>query len=306
MIRSVCRCIRAKPFVVPWTLRFLSSAVRQLPEDGKTLADFLPSNGAKSPSIPSERNPLLRGHSYVIETYGCQMNTSDSEIMDGLLKENDMVEAKEESQADVIIMNTCSVREHAEKRIWNRLTQFRHLDKKKKKHTILCVSGCMAPRLREKLLASGVDVVVGPDSYLHLPLLLSEALSGHQAADTALDASEVYASVSPRLTDPLPVTQLTIMRGCNNMCSYCVVPYTRGQERSVPVLILMDSVRRMRDHGYKEVLLLGQNVNSYCDDSRGNIVRFPELLSSIAEIAPEMRIRFMSPHPKISRGRCWR
>ncbi|KAK8791595.1 hypothetical protein WA588_001599 [Blastocystis sp. NMH] len=226
------------------------------------------------------------------------MNTSDSEIMDGLLKENDMVEAKEESQADVIIMNTCSVREHAEKRIWNRLTQFRHLDKKKKKHTILCVSGCMAPRLREKLLASGVDVVVGPDSYLHLPLLLSEALSGHQAADTALDASEVYASVSPRLTDPLPVTQLTIMRGCNNMCSYCVVPYTRGQERSVPVPILMDSVRRMRDHGYKEVLLLGQNVNSYCDDSRGNIVRFPELLSSIAEIAPEMRIRFMSPHPK--------
>ena len=177
----------------------------------------------------------------------------------------------------------------------------------------------MAPRLRDKLLQAGVDVVVGPDSYVHLPPMISESFSGKQTSHISLSGDDDYDAVTPVFSDPLPSTQITIMRGCNNMCSYCVVPYTRGRERSVDMDIVLREVRRATECGYKEIMLLGQNVNSYCDRyheggsdvykttpgfrsptsvKSKNGILFPELLKRVAEEAPETRIRFMSPHPK--------
>lgn len=236
------------------------------------------------------------GRKLYIETYGCQMNVGDTEIVVSLMQREGYVYTERAEDADVVLINTCSIRDNAEQRIWGRLAEMRSL-RKRRPGLVVGILGCMAERLREKLLegSSGVDVVAGPDAYRDLPRLVREAEAGGRGVNVLLSTEETYADIAPVRLDRNGVSAfVAIMRGCNNYCSYCVVPYTRGRERSRDAATIVAEAQSLFDNGYREVTLLGQNVNSY----RTGEVDFPELLRRVAEISPLLRVRFATSHPK--------
>ena len=236
------------------------------------------------------------GRKLFIETYGCQMNVGDTEIIISLLQQHGYRYTEQQAEADVILINTCSVRDNAEQRIWGRLSEMRRL-KKQKPSLVVGIVGCMAERLKEELLRAetGVDVVAGPDAYRDLPNLLRHAEAGQKGANVLLSMEETYAEIAPVRIDKNGVSGfISIMRGCNNFCSYCVVPYTRGRERSRDAETILAEARQLFENGYREVTLLGQNVNSYCWGE----VDFPELMRRVAELSPLLRVRFATSHPK--------
>jgi tRNA-2-methylthio-N6-dimethylallyladenosine synthase len=233
-----------------------------------------------------------------IETYGCQMNVADSEVVASILQ-MDGFEATENIQdADAILVNTCSVRDNAEQKVLSRLQYFQSL-KKKKKHLVVGVLGCMAERVKEELIENHhADLVVGPDSYLDLPHLMANVERGEKAINVQLSTTETYKDVIPLKLSGVKISGfISIMRGCNNFCTYCVVPYTRGRERSREPESILNEVRALKAQAYREVTLLGQNVNSYLFKAE-EPVDFPRLLELVALAAPEMRIRFTTSHPK--------
>jgi tRNA-2-methylthio-N6-dimethylallyladenosine synthase len=238
-----------------------------------------------------------------IETYGCQMNVNDSEVVIRLMQENGYSYTEDINSADVILVNTCSIRDNAEQRVWGRLEQFKQL-KKKRNDLLVGIIGCMAERLKEKLLEESklVDIVIGPDAYRDLPKLVMEAKGGQQGINVMLSREETYAEISPVRLDKNGVSAfVSIMRGCNNMCSYCVVPYTRGGERSRDPESIIKEVEELINNGYKEVTLLGQNVDSYNwidPNSDKNKTSFASLLERVAQLDRKMRVRFATSHPK--------
>ena len=235
------------------------------------------------------------GKRLFIETYGCQMNAGDSEIVVSIMQDEGYVYTADISEADVILINTCSIRDNAEQRIWGRLNDMRRY-RKARPSLVVGIIGCMAERMKVKLIEDGgVDVVAGPDSYRDLPRLVREAESGGKGINVMLSKEETYAEIAPVRLDRNGVSAfIAIMRGCNNYCAYCVVPYTRGIERSRDPETIVAEARSLFDNGYREVTLLGQNVNSY----RFGEVGFPELMSRVAEISPLLRVRFATSHPK--------
>lgn len=236
---------------------------------------------------------------FYIETYGCQMNVADSEVVASILSDAGYQPAPGIKEADLILVNTCSIRENAEQRVWGRLDLFRS-EKKKRPQVIVGVLGCMAERLKEKLLESDkmVDMVVGPDAYRDLPMLVETAATGHSAVNVLLSREETYADISPvRLESNGVSAFISIMRGCNNMCSYCVVPYVRGAERSRDPETIVREAREVFKKGYREVTLLGQNVNSYSWKGT-ETVGFAGLLQMVASIDPAVRVRYSTSHPR--------
>ena len=238
-----------------------------------------------------------------IETYGCQMNVADSEVVASILGMAGYSLTENIEEADAILLNTCSIRDNAEQKIVSRLTFLASLRRKRgKKHKLIVgVIGCMAERVRETLINNhGVDVVAGPDSYLDLPNLFAAAEKGETAINVKLSTTETYREVIPVRIGPNPISgYISIMRGCNNFCSYCIVPYTRGRERSREAESILNELTDLRKRGFKEVTLLGQNVNSYKYTSAdGTVITFPKLLAMVAEAAPDMRVRFTTSHPK--------
>jgi tRNA-2-methylthio-N6-dimethylallyladenosine synthase len=235
-----------------------------------------------------------------IETYGCQMNVADSEVVISILSDAGFVPTGEIDNASLILINTCSIRDNAEQRIWGRLKAISHL-KKRSNDLKIGVIGCMAERLKEKLIETDhlVDIVVGPDAYRQLPSLVSEAESGHKAVNVLLSREETYADIAPVRMDKNGVSSfVSIMRGCNNMCAYCVVPYVRGAERSRDPDSVIREVNELFDMGYREVTLLGQNVDSYKWESARELVEFHKLLEKVASVNPLLRVRFSTSHPK--------
>ena len=236
-----------------------------------------------------------------IETYGCQMNVNDSEVVASILKANGYEITEELEQADVVLVNTCSIRENAETRVFGRLDNFKQY-KKKKPSLLVGVLGCMAERLKESLLEDqrAVDLVVGPDAYRELPVLLRAAEDGQKGINVLLSREETYADISPVRLDKNGVSAfVSIMRGCNNMCTYCVVPYTRGAERSRDPQTIVREVEELLAEGYREVTLLGQNVDSFrWKQPDGHVVNFAELLELVAKVSPSLRVRFSTSHPK--------
>ncbi|XP_069608361.1 mitochondrial tRNA methylthiotransferase CDK5RAP1 isoform X1 [Ranitomeya imitator] len=304
---------------------------------GPQLKDFVNPNPASS--VPSREDdddhdvphyitedPSPTYNKVYFETYGCQMNVNDTEIAWSILQKNGYVRMNSATEADVILLVTCSIREKAEQTIWHRLKQLGSMKRKRCKSQgplRIGLLGCMAERLKEEILQKEklVDVLAGPDAYRDLPRLLSVAETGQQAANVLLSLDETYADVMPVQTSSNNVSSfVSIMRGCDNMCTYCIVPFTRGRERSRPVHSILEEVRMLSSQGVKEVTLLGQNVNSYCDTSSAQFptsgtshlsrsfstiykpkqggLRFVDLLDQVSRIDPEMRIRFTSPHPK--------
>lgn len=247
-----------------------------------------------------------------IETYGCQMNVNDSEVILSILQKNGYALTEDMDRADVILANTCSIRDNAEQRIWGRIEQFR-LQKKKNPQVVIGIVGCMAERLKDKLLEK-VDLVAGPDAYRSLPALLRDIRPDSPQINVLLSREETYADISPVRLDRNGVSAyISIMRGCNNVCSYCVVPYTRGAERSRDPHSIVREARGLFENGYREVNLLGQNVDSYLwkecrEDAAGScsldenvkseVVNFAKLLEMVAAISPELRVRFSTSHPK--------
>ena len=248
-----------------------------------------------------------------IETYGCQMNVADSEVVASVLGMAGYELTERDEDASAIIFNTCSIRENAEQKIYQRISHWKAYRRKTGRRIIIAVIGCMAERLKKTLIEDyGVDVVAGPDSYLQLPELFAAAEAGEKAIDIELSLTETYRDVLPRRIGSAGVSGfISIMRGCNNFCSYCIVPYTRGRERSREPESILRELADLRARGFKEVTLLGQNVNSYsfkaatddgalthepCDTTES--VDFPALLRMVAEAAPDMRIRFTTSHPK--------
>ncbi|KAM9248895.1 mitochondrial tRNA methylthiotransferase CDK5RAP1 isoform 1-T2 [Dugong dugon] len=304
---------------------------------GPTFQHFLRSASApqEKPSSPEVEDPppyltvdelLGRQRKVYLETYGCQMNVNDTEIAWSILQKSGYLRTSNLQEADVILLVTCSIREKAEQTIWNRLHQLKALKTKRSRSRVplrIGILGCMAERLKEEILnrEKMVDLLAGPDAYRDLPRLLALAESGQQAANVLLSLDETYADVMPVQTSPSATSAfVSIMRGCDNMCSYCIVPFTRGRERSRPVASILEEVRKLSGQGLKEVTLLGQNVNSFRDNSEvqfNNAVptslsrgfttnyktkqgglRFAHLLDQVSRVDPEMRIRFTSPHPK--------
>ena len=235
-----------------------------------------------------------------IETYGCQMNVGDSEVIFSILGKEGYERTESMDDADVILANTCSVRDNAEQRIWGRIEVF-HKQKEKRSGVVVGIVGCMAERLKDKLLDTHkVDLVAGPDSYRTLPALLRDIAPDKPQINVMLSHEETYADIVPVRTDRNGVSAfISIMRGCNNVCSYCVVPYTRGAERSRDPQTIVDEARDVFSKGYKEVTLLGQNVDSYnWKPAEGEGCDFPKLLEMVARISPELRVRFATNHPK--------
>lgn len=238
-----------------------------------------------------------------IETYGCQMNVADSEVVASVMKMADYELCDVLEEADAVFLNTCSVRDNAEQKILHRLDALNNLNKKGKRK-ILGVLGCMAERVKEDLLQNHhADLVAGPDAYLSLPDLIAQCELGQKAINIELSTTETYKDIVPqRINHGKNFSGfVSIMRGCNNFCHYCIVPYTRGRERSREVESIIRECVDLRDRGFKEVTLLGQNVNSYAAETEGEpsvTVRFPELLRKVARAVPEMRVRFTTSHPK--------
>ena len=235
-----------------------------------------------------------------IETYGCQMNVADSEVVAAVMQMAGYEMCQDEAEADAIFMNTCSVRENAENKIYNRLDTL-HAEQKKGRKVILGVLGCMAERVKDDLIENHhAQLVAGPDSYLNLPDMIAQAEAGNKAIDIALSKTETYKDIVPQRVALAKISGfVSIMRGCDNFCHYCIVPYTRGRERSRDVDSILNEVRNLQQQGYKEVTLLGQNVNSYrFVNDEGQTVDSPQLLRLVAEAVPTMRIRFSTPHPK--------
>lgn len=233
-----------------------------------------------------------------IETYGCQMNVADSEVVASILESQFEITHQKED-ADLILLNTCSIRDNAEQRIWSKLEGLQQM-KKKRPNLLVGVIGCMAERLGEELLkGKAVDIVAGPDAYLSLPTLVELAQKGEPAINIELSTTETYAGICPTRIETNGVSAfVSIMRGCNNFCSYCIVPYTRGRERSRDIADILNEMADLEQKGYKEVTLLGQNVNSYKFISNGEEIKFPQLLETVAVKFPSIRIRFSTSHPK--------
>jgi tRNA-2-methylthio-N6-dimethylallyladenosine synthase len=236
---------------------------------------------------------------YYLETYGCQMNIADSEVVAAVLHDAGFTRTEQLADAGLVLINTCAVRENAEQRIWNKLQHFKGL-KKKHPHLKIGILGCMAQRAGKAFKQSGtVDFIAGPDSYRRLPDLIQKSTTNIFASDLELSRTETYKGILPHRLDPSPVSGfVTITRGCNNFCSYCIVPYTRGRERSRHPNIVLDEINDLKQQGYKEITMLGQNVNSYRHEVNGQCTGFPELLETAATTFPGLRIRFTTSHPK--------
>lgn len=237
---------------------------------------------------------------FYIETYGCQMNVADSEVVAAILTAKGFEHTKDKNEADIILVNTCSVRENAEQRVRGRVQGFSEI-RKRNPRLLVGVMGCMAERLGEKLFEEekNVNIVVGPDAYMDLPLLIEKACKGEKAINIELSTSETYKDICPSRIDETAISGfVSIMRGCNNFCTYCIVPYTRGRERSRSPHSIVSEVIDLQRRGYKEVTLLGQNVNSYLYKEESTEVDFPALLELAARTVPGMRIRFATSHPK--------
>lgn len=235
-----------------------------------------------------------------IETYGCQMNVADSEVIASVMQMAGYSITETLDDADAVFMNTCSIRDNAEQKILNRLEFFNAMRRKGRK-IIVGVLGCMAERVKDELIENhGVDLVCGPDAYLTLPELMAAVEVGEKAINVELSTTETYRDVIPsRICGNHISGFVSIMRGCNNFCTYCIVPYTRGRERSRDVESILNEVKDLQQKGYKEVTLLGQNVNSYrFENSDGKVINFPSLLRLVAETVPDMRVRFTTSHPK--------
>ena len=237
-----------------------------------------------------------------IETYGCQMNINDSEVILSIMEDAGYALTDDIDKASVIIANTCSIRDNAEQRIWGRIEQFR-LQKRKRENVIIGIVGCMAERLKDKLLDGyEVDLVAGPDSYRTLPELIRNIRPDKPQINTLLSHEETYSDITPVRMDKNGISAfISIMRGCNNVCSYCVVPYTRGAERSRNPFSILNEAENLFDNGYKEICLLGQNVDSYFwkdGENPEKNVNFSQLLEMIAKISPDLRVRFSTSHPK--------
>ena len=228
-----------------------------------------------------------------IETYGCQMNVNDSEVILSILQDAGYVLTESIEEADVILANTCSIRDNAEQRIWGRIDQFK-IQKKKRPGVVIGIVGCMAERLKDNLLEA-VDIVAGPDAYRSMPELLKAVTPASPQINVLLSHEETYADISPVRLDKNGISAfISIMRGCNNVCSYCIVPYTRGRERSRDAHTIVREATELWENGYKEVTLLGQNVDSYLWED----VNFAKLLEMVAAVNPELRVRFSTSHPK--------
>ncbi|MFN3490133.1 MAG: tRNA (N6-isopentenyl adenosine(37)-C2)-methylthiotransferase MiaB [Emticicia sp.] len=271
----------------------------------------------------SEDEPLAKNSTakrkLYIESYGCQMNFADSEIVASILRENDFATTSKIEEAELILLNTCAIRDNAEQKVRNRLQHLVPI-KNKRKNVKIGILGCMAERLKTKLLEEEkiVDMVVGPDSYRDLPNLISEVEDGHKAVNVFLSREETYADITPiRLNSNGVTAMISIMRGCDNMCSFCVVPYTRGRERSRDAYSIVKEATDLFNQGYKEVTLLGQNVDSYkyspptpdggvsnspsekaLPSGAGAVITFANLLEMVAQISPDLRVRFSTSHPK--------
>ena len=241
------------------------------------------------------------GKRLYVETYGCQMNVGDSEILVSIMQDEGYRYTEDIAQADVILVNTCSIRDNAEQRIWGRLREF-HRYKRARKGLVVGIVGCMAERLREELFEreTVVDVVAGPDYYRELPRLVAAAAAGGHGVNVQLSQEETYGDIRPVRLDRNGVSAfISIMRGCNNFCSYCVVPYTRGRERSRDPQTILREAQELFSAGYREVTLLGQNVNSYrWKEGTAEAVDFPALVERVAGISPLLRVRFATSHPK--------
>lgn len=299
--------------------------------DGPNLKDFFKTEHLQNVDhldeneiIPYLKSSVTLGKARKVyfEIYGCQMNQNDTEIIWSILKSVGYIKTNNLKHADVILIITCSIREGAEQKIWNRLDYIKGLTKKIQKDVKIGILGCMAERLKHRVLEidKSVDLVAGPDSYKDLPRLLALAEDNEVAINVMLSWDETYADVMPvRLNADSKTAFVSIMRGCDNMCTYCIVPFTRGKERSRPTQSIIDEIKHLRDAGIKEITLLGQNVNSYRDLSedvnhgtptnmakgfktvyklKESGLRFADLLHQVASVDPEIRIRFTSPHPK--------
>ena len=242
--------------------------------------------------IVDEKKPRV-----YIETYGCQMNVNDSEVILSVLQENGYSLTEDMNKADVILCNTCSIRDNAEQRIWGRIEQFR-LQKRRNPSVVIGIVGCMAERLKDKLLEK-VDLVAGPDSYRSIARMVADVRPDSPQINVLLSRDETYSDISPVRLDKNGVSAyISIMRGCNNACSYCVVPYTRGAERSRDPHSIVREAEELFGNGYKEVNLLGQNVDSYLWKSAEGDVNFAKLLEMVSAVSPELRVRFSTSHPK--------
>lgn len=251
---------------------------------------------------PLESNPNRYNKHFYIESYGCAMNFADSEVVAAILNEAGFGATKNLEEANLIFLNTCSIREKAEQTVRKRLTEFRKI-KENKPGMLIGMLGCMAERLKAQLLEQEklVDIVVGPDAYRSLPALIEEAGSGQKAVNVLLSRDETYGDIAPVRLDSNGISAfVSIMRGCNNMCSFCVVPFTRGRERSRDAHSIIGEVQELWNKGYKEVTLLGQNVDSYywIDEANDETVTFAALLEKVALLHPELRVRFSTSHPK--------
>ncbi|KAM8776070.1 mitochondrial tRNA methylthiotransferase CDK5RAP1 [Rhynchonycteris naso] len=316
---GVCKDFSSRLATGPTFQHFLRSA--SVPQEKMSSPDLV-----DPPPYLTVDQLLGRQRKVYLETYGCQMNVNDTEIAWSILQKSGYLRTSNLQEADVVLLVTCSIREKAEQTIWNRLHQLKALKTKRLRSRgplKIGILGCMAERLKEEILSREkmVDVLAGPDAYRDLPRLLAVAESGQQAANVLLSLDETYADVLPVQTSPSATSAfVSVMRGCDNMCSYCIVPFTRGRERSRPVVSILEEVRKLSEQGLKEVTLLGQNVNSFRDNSEvqfGNAgsttlsrgfssnyktkqggLRFAHLLDQVSRIDPEMRVRFTSPHPK--------
>lgn len=270
-----------------------------------TLEKVMDENRQGEAFSPFAHDPNSYTKKFYIESYGCQMNFSDSEIVASILNEDGFGATRNLEEADLVLLNTCSIREKAEQTVRNRLQAFRKV-KEEKPGMLIGVLGCMAERLKAKFLEEEklVDIVVGPDAYRTLPSLVNEAETGQKSVNVLLSREETYADISPVRLDSNGVTAfVSIMRGCNNMCTFCVVPFTRGRERSRDAQSIVNECRDLFERGYREVTLLGQNVDSYyytAADADGNLeeVTFAKLLEMAALISPLLRVRFSTSHPK--------
>lgn len=244
------------------------------------------------------RETIEDGKKLYIETYGCQMNSADSEVVASVMGMDGYEVTEDAKEADAIFINTCSIRDNAEQRVLGRLTELNSL-KKNRPSLVVGIIGCMAERVKESLFEKGADVVVGPDAYLDLPHLVSMAENGEKAINVELSTKETYADIIPSRIGKNRISGfVSIMRGCNNFCSYCIVPYTRGRERSRDIQSIINEINDLKERGFKEVTLLGQNVNSYHFKSETEDADFTVLLDRVAEAFPTMRIRFTTSHPK--------